>query len=184
MAGKSADDIGNQCGGWTITWQGQSGAAPPSGTTILAALAGAAGRGTQVTFAKDGSGAAGADVGVVVVGETPYAEIQGDRDDLALDQEDLAAIATVKKAGVPVVVVLVSGPAADPRRGARRRPTRSWPPGCPAREGEGVADVLFGDYKPTGKLPVHLAALDGPAPDQRGRRRYDPLFPYGFGLTY
>ncbi len=81
----------------------------PRGTTILAALRRAAGKDTEVTYAEDGAGAAGADVGVVVVGETPYAEMDGDRADLALGKEDLDAITAVKKAGIPVVVVVVSG---------------------------------------------------------------------------
>src|SRR5262249_54482246 len=108
VAGKSADDLGNQCGGWTVDWQGKSGAVTPGGTTILAAIKAAA-RGAQVTYAKDGSGAAGADVGVVVVGETPYAEFMGDRDDLSLSKDDLEAISAVKGAGIPTVVVLLSG---------------------------------------------------------------------------
>ena len=77
MAGKNADDIGNQCGGWTITWQGHSGDVTQGGTTILAAIKKAVGPATQVTFALDGTGAAGAAVGVVVIGEKPYAETAG-----------------------------------------------------------------------------------------------------------
>ena len=84
VAGKNADDIGNQCGGWTIDWQGKSGAVTTGGTTILAAIKNAVSKDTKVTFSKDGEGAAGADVGVVVVGETPYAEMKGDRSELSL----------------------------------------------------------------------------------------------------
>src|SRR6185503_1008028 len=97
VAGANADDIGRQAGGWTITWQGEAGPIT-KGTTILAGLRAAAGPGTQVTYAKDGAGAAGADVGVVVVGEAPYAEFFGDRADLALSADDRAAIAAVKAA--------------------------------------------------------------------------------------
>src|SRR5262249_41481775 len=79
VAGKSDDDIGNQCGGWTIAWQGQSGDAMPGGTTVLKAIQGAASKGTKVTTSLDGTGAAGADVGIVVIGEKPYAEMFGDR---------------------------------------------------------------------------------------------------------
>jgi beta-glucosidase len=182
VAGKNADDIGNQAGGWTITWQGKSGATIP-GTTVLAALKGAAGAGTQVTFSLDGKGAEGADVGVVVIGEKPYAEFFGDRGDLSLDKDDLAAIANVKRAGIPVVVVLISG-----------RPmilggvladanalVAAWLPGT---EGQGVADVLFGDYKPTGKLSYTWPRSMEQLPINVGDRTYDPLFPFGFGLTY
>ena len=108
VAGKSADDIGNQCGGWTIQWQGESG---PSlqGTTVLGAIRQHVKVASKVTYSADGSGAEGADVAVVVVGETPYAEMMGDRRDLSLAKEDVQAIANAKKAGVPVVVVLFSG---------------------------------------------------------------------------
>ena len=64
---------------------------------------------TKVTFSKDGKGAEGADVGVVVIGETPYAEGNGDRNNLVLSDEDSQAVANMKKAGIPVVVILFSG---------------------------------------------------------------------------
>jgi beta-glucosidase len=182
VAGKNADDIGNQSGGWTIDWQGKSGPIVPGGTTILAALKAAA-KGGEVTFSKDGSGAAGADVGVVVVGETPYAEFKGDREDLSLDKEDLAAIANVKKAGIPVVVVVVSGRPlifGDALTQADAL-VAAWLPGT---EGQGVADVLFGDYKPTGKLSVTWPRSMAQIPINVGDAKYDPQFAYGFGLTY
>jgi len=182
VAGKNADDIGNQCGGWTITWQGKSGE-PTKGTTILAALRSAAGKSTEVAYSKDGSGAAGADAGVVVVGETPYAEMLGDREDLALAREDLDAIANVKKAGIPLVVVVVSGRplilggALDMADAL----VAAWLPGS---EGAGVADVLFGDYKPTGKLSFSWPRSMAQIPINVGDAKYDPQFAYGFGLTY
>ena len=182
VAGKSADDIGNQCGGWTIPWQGQSGAVTTGGTTILTALRAAAGA-DRVTYAKDGAGAAGADVAVVVVGETPYAEYKGDRDDLSLAKEDRDVLATVKKAGIPVVMVVVSGrplilgDALDMADAV----VAAWLPGT---EGQGVADVLFGDHKPTGKLPFTWPRSMDQLPINVGDTRYDPLFAYGFGLTY
>ena len=183
VAGKSADDIGNQCGGWTITWQGASGNVTPGGTTILQAIKRAVSPATQVTYAKDGSGAAGADIGVVVIGETPYAEMTGDRTDLALAPEDVAAIRAVKQQGIPVVAVLVSG-----------RPmiidqvidqvdafVAAWLPGT---EGQGVADVLFGDHKPTGKLSHSWPRSMSDVPVNVGDPNYAPLFKYGYGLTY
>jgi len=181
VAGKNADDIGNQCGGWTIDWQGKTGAVTTGGTTILAALKAAA-RGT-VTYARDGSGAAGADVGVVVVGETPYAEFMGDRADLSLDKDDQAAIANVKKAGIPVVVVVVSGRPLILGDALTQADAvvAAWLPGT---EGAGVADVLFGDYKPTGKLPVSWPRSMAQIPINVGDAKYDPLFAYGFGLSY
>ena len=174
VAGKSADDLGNQCGGWTIDWQGKSGEVT-MGTTVLAAIEHAVSNRTKVTFAKDGSGAAGATVGVVVIGEKPYAEGEGDRADLKLAPEDVDAVAKVKAAGVPVVVVLLSG-----------RPlilgdvldqadaiVAAWLPGT---EGDGVADVLFGDYKPTGKLSFTWPRAAGD--------KSNPVFAFGYGLSY
>ncbi|HSB61917.1 MAG TPA: glycoside hydrolase family 3 N-terminal domain-containing protein [Vicinamibacteria bacterium] len=182
VAGGNADDLGNQCGGWTITWQGASGT-PTTGTTILAALRNAAPAGTEVTYAKDGAGAAGADAGVVVVGETPYAEFMGDRHDLALAPEDLAAIATVKKAGIPTVVVVVSGRPLILGEALAMADAlvAAWLPGT---EGQGVADVLYGGHKPTGRLPFTWPRSTSQLPINVGDPAYDPLFPYGFGLTY
>jgi len=182
VAGKNADDIGNQCGGWTIDWQGKSGPIVPGGTTILAALKAAA-KGGEVTFSADGTGAAGADVGVVVVGEKPYAEFFGDRESLALDPDDLAAIANVKKAGIPVVVVVVSGRPLilGDALGQADAVVAAWLPGT---EGQGVADVLFGDYKPTGKLSFTWPRTMAQIPINVGDAAYDPQFPYGFGLSY
>ena len=181
VAGKSADDLGNQCGGWTIAWQGQSGT-PTQGTTILAALQQGA-RGTQVTYSRDGSGAAGADVAVVVVGETPYAEFFGDREDLALAKEDVEAIANAKRAGVPVVVVLLSGRPMILGDALAQADAfvAAWLPGS---EGTGVADVLFGDYKPTGQLAFTWPRSMAQLPINLADANYDPLFPYGYGLTY
>jgi len=182
VAGSNADDIGNQCGGWTISWQGESGAPTTGGTTILAAMRAAAGA-DRVTYARDGLGAAGADVAVVVVGETPYAEYKGDRDDLSLSPQDREAIANVKKAGVPVVLVVVSGRPVilDDAMDAADAVVAAWLPGT---EGQGVADVLFGDHKPTGKLPFSWPRSMEQIPINVGDAKYDPLFAYGFGLTY
>jgi beta-glucosidase len=183
VAGKNADDIGNQTGGWTIQWQGKSGANTTGGTTILAAIKKAAGPGTQVTFSADGTGAAGADVAVVVVGETPYAEFFGDRADLSLAAEDRTAIANAKAAGVPVVTVVVSGRPLilGDALGQSDAVVAAWLPGT---EGDGVADVLFGAHKPTGKLSFTWPRSMDQLPINVGDKSYDPLFPFGFGLTY
>ncbi len=181
VAGKNADNIGNQCGGWTIKWQGETGNVTTGGTTILAALRKVAGE-SQVTFSEDGSGARGAAVGIAVIGETPYAEGAGDREDLALDAEDVAVVRNLKRAGVPVLVILVSGrplvidevlPLAD-------AVVAAWLPGT---EGDGVADVLFGAHKPTGKLSFTWPRA-GCVTYHRGMRGYETLYPFDFGLTY
>jgi beta-glucosidase len=182
VAGKNADDLGNQCGGWTIDWQGRSGAVTPGGTTVLTAIRNVVGRSTNVAYSRDGSDPGGASVGVVVIGERPYAEGAGDRVDLGLAQEDIDTVERVKSAGIPLVVVLISG-----------RPMilgdvldqsdavlAAWLPGT---EGSGVADVLFGDYKPIGKLSFAWPrSMDQVA--VHGGPDYRPLFPLGFGLTY
>ena len=183
VAGKSADDIGNQCGGWTISWQGKSGDITTGGTTILKAIQETVSQNTKVTFSKDGSGSVGADLGIVVIGETPYAEMLGDRKDLNLAPEDVAVVEKMAQANIPVVVVLLSG-----------RPmvinrvldicdafVAAWLPGT---EGRGVTDVLFGDHKPTGKLSFSWPRSMDQIPINVGDRTYDPLFRYGFGLTY
>ena len=182
VAGKNADDLGNQTGGWTITWQGQSGS-PTMGTTILTGLQQLAGDTTKITYSRDGTGAEGADVGVVVIGETPYAEGSGDRTDLALAPEDLQTIRNVKQAGIPVVVVLVSGRAMIINDALDQADAfvAAWLPGS---EGVGVADVLFGDAAPAGKLPVSWPKSMAQLPINVGDANYDPLFPFGFGLTY
>ncbi len=143
-----------------------------------------ASRRTRVTYSKDGSGARGADVAVVVIGEKPYAEGVGDREDLALAPEDVTVIEQLKREGVPVVVaVLLSG-----------RPlmignvldkcdafVAAWLPGT---EGQGVADVLFGDYRPTGKLSFSWPRSVSQIPINVGDKNYDPLFKYGYGLAF
>ena len=112
----------------------------------------------------------------MVIGETPYAEGVGDRTDLSLSAEDVAAVRAVQAAGVPTVVVLVSGRPLilDPILGDADAIVAAWLPGT---EGAGVADVLFGDYAPTGKLSHSWPRSDGPDPDQLGRRRLRPALP-------
>jgi beta-glucosidase len=184
VVGAKADDIGAQCGGWTVGWQGKRGRTT-AGTTILEAIRSAATTPAAVTFSGDevGPEAARADVNVVVVGEEPYAEGRGDRNIPELTKADEALVVDAQAAGKPVVVVLLTG-----------RPLLvasifkhadavvvAWLPGS---EGEGVADVLTGDFKPTGKLshswPRELTQI----PINDGDASTDPLFPYGFGLSY
>ncbi len=176
VGGKSANDMGNQCGGWTITWQGSSGDVTPGGTTILQAIKKAVSRDTKVTFAVDGKGVEGADVGVVVIGEKPYAEMNGDRRDLSLEAEDVSAVENMKAAGIPVVVILLSGRPMiiDKVIGKADAFVAAWLPGT---EGDGVADVLFGDYKPTGKLSYSCAADDGAGGCASRRRQLRPVVP-------
>lgn len=183
VAGKSADDIGNQCGGWTISWQGKSGENTVGGTTILEAIKQSVSPETMVTFKKDGSGATGADVGIVVIGETPYAEWGGDRKDLAVADEDVAAVEAVKKTGIPVVVVLLSGRPMiiDKIIDKADAFVAAWLPGT---EGRGVTDVLFGDFNFKGKLSFSWPRTMDQIPINVGDAKYNPLFKYGYGLQY
>ncbi|MET9951717.1 glycoside hydrolase family 3 N-terminal domain-containing protein [Streptomyces sp. NPDC006339] len=183
VAGKSADDIGNQSGGWTLSWQGRSGAVTP-GTTILQGIRSAVTDPSRVTYDRYGNGIDGSyTAAVAVVGETPYAEGRGDRPgSMGLDQEDVQTLARLKAAGVPVVVVLVSGRPLDisAQLPDWKALLAAWLPGT---EGNGVSDVLFGDHPPTGKLPVTWmnSASQQPINDGDGKT---PLFPYGYGLSY
>jgi beta-glucosidase len=183
VAGKSADNIGNQSGGWTLSWQGAGGNTVP-GTSILAGIRGAVGSGATVTYHRDGTGIDSSyRAAIAVVGETPYAEGEGDRPgSLSLDATDLATVNRLRAAGVPVIVVLVSGRPLDiaAEVGNWNALLAAWLPGS---EGAGVADVLFGDHAPTGKLPMTWmqSASQQPINDGDGKA---PLFPYGFGLSY
>ena len=180
VMGAAADDLGVQCGGWTIDWQGRRGEVTHGGTTILSAIRQAVSPETKVTFSADGSEIQNADAVIVIVGEMPYAEMKGDRKKLNLSPKDVALIATANKSGAPVTTILLSGRPLilDSALADSGAFVAAWLPGT---EGQGVADVLFGDYKFMGKLPrtwpssnEHVATSDKADP---------PLFPFGFGLT-
>jgi beta-glucosidase len=181
VAGSNADDIGNQSGGWTVTWQGSSGDIVP-GTTILEAMRKNA---ADLTYSKDASApASGHDVGVVVVGETPYAEGFGDvgnGHDLELSAADQAAVDKVC-AAMKCAVLVVSGrpQLIGDRLGDIDALVASWLPGT---EGDGVADVLYGKRAFTGQLPVTWPKTEAQLPINVGDTSYDPQFPYGWGLT-
>ena len=174
VTGRGADDLGMQCGGWTIEWQGKGGQPIPGGTSILNAIKARAGDAAAVS--TDGP----ADVAVVVIGETPYAEFNGDRGDLSPSEEDVAAVKAAKSSGGKVVVVLLSGRPMilGDVLGDADAIVAAWLPGS---EGAGVADVLFGDAKPTGKLSFSWPRSMRQVPHGTGG---EPQFPLGFGLTY
>jgi beta-glucosidase len=186
VTGTGADDIGRQCGGWTITWQGNPGHVT-DGTSILQGLRRAASCSSNVTLSHKGPLPKEAQVGLVVISEKPYAEGKGDRPSLDLDARDVAAVQRLHDAGLRTVVVLLSG------RPLILRPILSsadaivaaWLPGS---EGDGIADVLFGDAKPTGKLGHSWPASMDQIPVNVGHLGPDtgatPLYPYGFGLSY
>lgn len=183
VAGSNADDLGNQAGGWTISWQGSSGAIT-TGTTILEGMRKAA-PDAVIDYSKDASAATdGYDVGVVVVGETPYAEGLGDvgnGHDLELTAADRAAVDTVC-AAMECAVLVVSGrpQLIGDRLAGIDALVASWLPGT---EGDGVADVLYGTRPFTGQLPVTWPRSEAQLPVNVGDAAYDPQFPYGWGLT-
>ena len=195
VAGRNADNIGNQAGGWTIQWQGVSGDIIP-GTTILEGIEEVA-PDAAITFSADASASmAGQDVGIVVVGETPYAEGYGDvggpecgfcspaqleEKSLSLQPADRMVVDRVCDAIATCIVLIVSGRPqliAD-QLGKIDALIASWLPGS---EGAGVADVLFGLLSFTGKLPMTWPRSADQVPINIGDADYDPLFPYGFGL--
>jgi beta-glucosidase len=180
VVGGAADDLGMQCGGWTIDWQGRRGNVTHGGTTLLAAIRQTVSPETGVTFSPDGGNLQDADAVIVVIGESPYAEGRGDRTNLDLLAGDLALIAKAKAAGKPVVTVLFSG-----------RPlllnsaladsdafVAAWLPGT---EGQGMTDVLFGDFQFAGKLPRAWPRSNDHI--RTGDAAEKPLFPFGYGLS-
>ncbi len=184
VAGSNADDLGNQTGGWTVTWQGASGN-HDVGTTIFQGMQADAPN-AHFTFSRDASApTAGSDVGVVVVGETPYAEGVGDIGNGHTDDLSAADKAAVDKvcAAMKCVVLVVSGRPLNIAsiQGEANAIVASWLPGT---EGEGVADTLFGLKPFTGRLPETWAKLVNTTttPLNVGDKAYDPLYPFGWGL--
>jgi beta-glucosidase len=193
VAGDGADDIPKQNGGWTLTWQGTgvSNEHFPNAESIFAGIRAAVrAGGGSAALSENGEYAQKPDVAIVIFGEDPYAEFQGDLDTLEYkpaDKSDLELLRTLKSAGVPVVSVFLSGRPmwVNPELNASDAFVAAWLPGS---EGGGVADVLFAaadgavrhDFK--GKLPFAWPRT----PQQTTANRGDaaPLFEYGFGLTY
>jgi beta-glucosidase len=198
VAGSNADNIGNQTGGWTLTWQGGSTNVVP-GTTVLDGIERAA-RG-HVTFSETAETPVPRKAdGIVVVGETPYAEGFGDvggpqwaydpadggvprqKQTMLLSEADTRAVETVCEQARSCTVVVVSGrPMVIPPSLLRQIDAlvASWLPGS---EGAGVSDVLFGRRPFTGRLPVSWPRTVAQEPINVGDRGYDPLYPFGFGL--
>ncbi len=184
LAGRAADDIGLQCGGWSISWQGEAGATT-SGTTILEGIRAAVSDSIDIDYSADGqfAGDTRATVGIAVLHEEPYAEGFGDRADLALSSDEIDLLHRVRQRCDQLIVLLIAG---RPRIITEQLPMMdalvvAWLPGT---EADGLADVLFGDFSFTGKLPfswprsmeqIPLAALraSGEA----------PLWKCGYGLT-
>lgn len=179
IAGAAADDIGLQCGGWTIEWQGGRGAIT-TGTTLLQGITEIVVPSSSVIYRPDGEfeGERG-DVGIVVLSEPPYCEGEGDRSDLSLSAEEVALVMRVRRHCDRLVLIIYSG-----------RPliigdvldscdavVASWLPGT---EAGGVADVLFGKQPFTGRLPYEWPATMDQVSARNGQA---PLFALSYGLT-
>ena len=182
FVGEHADNIGYQCGGWTITWQGGSGDITP-GTSILDAFKATVRETNDISYSIDGEDIPDSDIIIAVIGEKPYSEGWGDRKSLDLSKENKKILKRVKEKNLPYLIILVSG-----------RPMliedeikdcdafiAVWLPGT---EGAGIADVIFGDHAPTGKLSMSWPRSMDQLPINIGDKIYNPLFPFGYGLSY
>ncbi|HEL2966344.1 TPA: exo 1,3/1,4-beta-D-glucan glucohydrolase [Stenotrophomonas maltophilia] len=195
VAGDGADDVGKQAGGWTLNWQGTGTTRKdfPNADTIYEGIARQArAAGGEAVLAVDGRYAVKPDVAVVVFGEDPYAEFQGDRPTLAYkpgNETDPALLKRLKAEGIPVVAVFLSGRPLWVNReiNAADAFVAAWLPGS---EGAGIADVLLRgsdgrvqhDFK--GKLSYSWPRTATQYANNVGQKDYDPLFAFGFGLTY
>ncbi|MCW3846409.1 exo 1,3/1,4-beta-D-glucan glucohydrolase [Sphingomonas sp. LB-2] len=195
VTGPGADSMQMQTGGWTLSWQGDGNPNEmfPGGTTIYKGIADAVTAGGGKTeLSADGSFKTKPYVAIVVFGEQPYAEMRGDIRTLEFQPGDKQALAVLKKlkaAGIPVVSVFLSGRPlwVNPELNQSDAFVAAWLPGS---EGNGVADVLIGDAagKPRrdfrGTLSFSWPKTAGQFTLNWGMANYDPLFPFGFGLTY
>ncbi len=200
VAGRNADNLGDQLGGWSITWQGEPGNGLDVGTTILQGMRQVAPN-AHITYSPDASAPMkNSDVGVVVVGETPYSEGFGDvggpqwaydpadknvprePKTMELKASDRATIDKVCSALPKCVVLVVSGrpQVLTNQLSEIDALVASWLPGS---EGEGVADVLFGNRAFTGQLSQSWPRSADQEPINVGDSNYNPLFPFGWGLT-
>ncbi len=185
VAGRAADSVAQAAGGWTLTWQGGLELTNekyfPGATSIWAGLKSEAEAfGGSATLSVDGSYAAKPDVAVVVFGEEPYAEFEGDRKTAVFaDEEGLGLLRKFKAADVRTVAVFLSGRPLWMNReiNAADAFVAAWLPGS---EGAGVADVLFGKRPATGRLSFSWpAGCDGkPVNGPDGA-----LFDVGYGLA-
>ncbi|MCW0047820.1 exo 1,3/1,4-beta-D-glucan glucohydrolase [Brevundimonas sp. BT-123] len=193
VAGTAADDIGQAAGGWTLAWQGtgNTNADFPQGQSIWAGIEEAVeAAGGSATLSADGAFTEKPDVAIVVFGEMPYAEFQGDVDTLDfLPTEPLETLLRLKAAGVPTVSVFLSGRPmwTNPEINASDAFVAAWLPGT---EGGGVADVLIGNAEGQPRNDFHgTLSFSWPkdatgTPLNHGQAGYDPQFAYGYGLTY
>ena len=182
VAGKHANDIGYQCGGWSIWWQGGSGPIT-EGTSILDGIKEQVKSNANVIFSEKGDINNEHDVIIAVIGEKPYAEMNGDRESLDLSIEDIELINKLSKSDKPIVLVLISGRPMilEPILSNSDAILAAWLPGT---EGSGISDIIFGDFNPTAKLSFSWPQNMSQIPINIGDDDYSPLFEFGYGLTF
>ena len=182
LVGDHANNIGYQCGGWTIHWQGGSGDITP-GTTILEAFKTAVRDSNSIHYSKNGDDLLNPDIIVLALGEKPYTEGVGDRDDLQLSDEDQKLLSKVKASKKPYIIILISGRPMIINKALDNSNAfiAAWLPGT---EGGGISDVIFGDHDFSGKLSMSWPKSMEQIPINYGDSNYDPLFQFGFGLSY
>ncbi|KMT09855.1 hypothetical protein BVRB_6g128290 [Beta vulgaris subsp. vulgaris] len=185
VAGTHAHNLGYQCGGWTTRWQGFMGNNGTRGTTILNAVKSTVHPSTEVIYKehpnKEFIESNSFTHAIVVVGELPYAEYDGDSQTLTMIEPGPSVINNVCGAIKCIVVVISGRPLViEPYMASIDALVAAWLPGT---EGQGVTDVLFGDYDFKGKLPRTWFKTVDQLPMNVGDPHYDPLFPFGFGLT-
>jgi beta-glucosidase len=194
VAGQGANDIGMQCGGWTISWQGSHGPTT-EGTTILEGIQAAVKGKAAVTYAADGKAEGNFDAVIAVIGESPYAETEGDRfnstttvrmdtelqtmmsgngsfNSINIRRMDADMLWEVYDYDCPVIVIMLSG-----RPMTIGDEYKNWDAfiaaWLPGTEGGGIADVLFGERDFTGRTPyTWRETING-----------EVLYPLGFGLS-
>ncbi|WP_426369058.1 glycoside hydrolase family 3 protein [Pseudocolwellia sp. HL-MZ7] len=195
VAGDGADNIGKQSGGWSITWQGTGNTNKdfPGGTSIYSGIEQQVTKaGGSAILSIDGSFEEKPDVAVVVFGEEPYAEGQGDIEHLYFEsnnKKSLALLKQFKQQGIPVVSIFITGRPmwVNAEINASDAFVAAWLPGS---EGQGIADVILADenndiqHNFMGKLSFSWPKDAMQTEVNRFDENYDPLFPYGFGLTY
>ncbi|XP_026418479.1 uncharacterized protein LOC113313920 [Papaver somniferum] len=184
VAGSHADDLGYQCGGWTMTWHGSSGNIT-TGTTILDAIKEAVGRETEIIYQKypspDIFAAKDFSFAVVVVGEAAYAEALGDNSvlEIPFGGSDLISLVATR---VPTLVIMISGRPLVLDPGMLEKVDAFVAAWLPGTEGAGIVDAVFGESEFVGLLPVTWFRRVDQLPLNAGDHSYDPLFPLGFGL--
>ena len=191
VVGEHANNSGLQSGGWTMSWQG-SDENYKGATTILEGIKNTA-KGQVVYDMNATDNHFNADLAIVVVGETPYAEMFGDighgsnTRTLTLTKEHQNYINTYRENGVKTIVVLISGRPLVVTNQIEKSDAfvAAWLPGS---EGDGIAEVLFGDYNFKGKLPhswpKSLEDFNGKYGPNFWDKSITPLFEYGYGLNY